>query len=69
MFSGQFIFGLVFPLLVEHVLNLSIGIADTMMLASSGEAQVGGASLITAVSNLFFALFQAFATGGAVVVS
>ncbi|MCR5731829.1 MAG: MATE family efflux transporter, partial [Sphaerochaetaceae bacterium] len=46
-----------------------IGIADTMMLASSGEAQVGGASLITAVSNLFFALFQAFATGGAVVVS
>jgi len=69
MFSARYILGLVIPLLVEQILNLSIGMADTMMIASCGEEAVGGASLVNSLSMLVFFLFQAFATGGAVVAS
>ncbi len=69
MFSAGYIMALVVPLLVEQILNLSIGMADTIMIASCGEAAVGGASLVNTLSMLVFFLFQAFATGGAVVAS
>ncbi len=69
MFSARYIVGLVIPLLVEQLLNLSIGMADTIMIASCGEAAVGGASLVNSLAMLVFFLFQAFATGGAVVAS
>ena len=69
MFDGAFLRNLIIPLLIEQILTLTIGMADTIMVANVGEAAVSGISLVDSISNLFIQLFAAFATGGAVVAS
>ena len=69
MFDNTFLWNLIAPLLIEVLLAVTIGIADTVMVASVGEHAVSGVSLVDAVSNLFIFLLQAFASGGAVVTS
>lgn len=69
MFSNSYILNLAIPLLIETILNVTIGMADTMMVASAGEAAVSGVSLVDSLANLFVFLLSAFATGGAVVAS
>jgi len=68
-FSSAFLRNLIIPLLIEQLLTLTIGMADTIMVANVGEAAVSGISLVDSLSNLFIQLFAAFATGGAVVAS
>lgn len=48
---------------------ITVGMADTMMVASVGEAGVSGVSLMDMVNNLIFSVLAALATGGTVVVS
>ena len=60
---------MIIPLLIEQILTLTIGMADTIMVANVGESAVSGISLVDSLSNLFIQLFAAFATGGAVVAS
>lgn len=67
LFSGHDLFVLIVPLLVEQVLNTTVGIADSMMIASVGEAAVSGVSLVDSVMILINNVFAALATGGAVV--
>lgn len=69
MFDTKFLINLVVPLLIEQVLTLTIGMADTIMVANVGEVAVSGISLVDSLSNLFVQIFAAFATGGAVVSS
>ena len=69
MFSGKYLRSLIIPLLFEQILTITIGMADTIMVAAVGEASVSGISLVDSISNLFIQLFSAFATGGAVVAS
>ncbi len=67
MFSRRFLYSLIIPLVIEQFLAVSIGIADTVMVASAGEAAVSAISLVDAITILIVQLFAAFATGGAVV--
>lgn len=67
LFSNHDLTKLIIPLIFEQGLAMSVGIADTMMISSVGEAAVSGVSLVDMINVLIFAVFSAMATGGAVV--
>ena len=69
LFSQHDLLRLVGPLLVEQLLAVTVGMADTMMVSRCGEAAISGVSLVDMINNLIIVLFAALATGGAVVVS
>ena len=69
LFSQRDLLRLVGPLLVEQLLAVTVGMADTMMVSRCGEAAISGVSLVDMINNLIIVLFAALATGGAVVVS
>lgn len=68
-FSSRYLLTLIIPLILESLLNMMIGMADTIMVSNCGEAAVSAVSLVDSVSVLLIQLFTAFSTGGAVVVS
>ena len=68
-YSGKGLYSLIIPLIADSFLSILIGMADTIMVSTCGEAAVSGVSLVDTISNLLINLFSAFATGGAVVVS
>lgn len=69
LFSQKDLLRLVWPLLVEQFLAVTVGMADTMMVSRCGEAAISGVSLVDMINNLIIVIFSALATGGAVVVS
>lgn len=69
LFSTRALCALILPLMVEQLLAVTVGMADTMMVSRVGEAAVSGISLVDAVNILLIQVFAALATGGAVVVS
>ena len=68
-FTSRDLAALIIPLIADSFLSILIGMADTIMVSRCGEAAVSGVSLVDTVSNLLINVFNAFATGGAVVVS
>ncbi len=68
-FSDKALWTLILPLIVEQFLGTLMGIADTVMVSSQGDAAVSGVSLVDMIFVLFFNIFSALATGGAVVAS
>ena len=69
MYSRRSLAALIIPLIIDSFLSILIGMADTIMVSTNGEAAVSGVSLVDTISNLLVQLFAAFATGGAVVVA
>lgn len=67
LFSRTELLKLIFPLMVELALTLLVGMIDSVMVSSVGEAAVSGVSLIDTVFQLLIYIFAAFGTGGAVV--
>ena len=69
LFTQKELLRLTGPLLVEQLLEVTVGMADTMMVSRCGEAAISGVSLVDMINQLIIVLFAALATGGAVVVS
>ena len=69
MFSRQALTRLMVPLIIEQLLMMTVGMADTMMVTTAGEAVVSGVSLVDNINILIINIFSALSTGGAVVVS
>jgi len=69
LFSRDDLKRLLIPLLIEQVLAMAIGMVDTIMVASVGEAAVSGVSLVDSINFLLVTMFSCLATGGAVVTS
>lgn len=69
LFSKEDLRKLIVPLLFEQALAITVGMADTVMISSAGEAAVSGVSLIDMFNNLIISVLAALATGGAVVTS
>ena len=67
LFNRQQLISLFLPLVAEQALSISIGLADTLMVSSVGEAAVSGVSLVDSFNVLMIQLLSALATGGAVV--
>lgn len=66
-FTNRQLRALLLPLVVEQFLGVAVGLADSIMVASVGEAAVSAVSLVDSVNVLFFFGMNALATGGAVV--
>lgn len=69
IFSNKNLKNLIIPLIIEQLLVLLVGIADTLMVSYAGEAAVSGVSLVNQLNNIFLYIFTALASGGAVVAS
>lgn len=67
LFSNSALKKLIFPLIIEQLLSIFVGIADSIMVASVGEAAVSAVSLVDSINILLFYVFSSVATGGAVV--
>lgn len=67
LFDNKAIIALIIPLIIEQLLAVLVGMADSVMIASVGEAAVSGVSLVDNVMVLLINLFGALATGGSVV--
>ncbi len=69
LFSDRTLRLLILPLAIEQGLAVAVGMADTMMVSSVGEAAVSGVSLVDLITVFIINVFAALATGGAVVIS
>lgn len=66
-FSNADLRRLIIPLIIDQFLQAFVGLADSIMVASVGEAAVSGVSLIDTIMVLILNIFTALATGGAVI--
>ena len=68
-FSNKTILLFVLPIFLEQVMIAFIGIADTYMVSSFGEAAVAGVSLANGIDKFVKSIFSGLAAGASVVVS
>ena len=57
LFSKEDLRKLIVPLVIEQLLAVTIGMADTMMVANVGEAAVSGISLVDSLNILLIQIF------------
>lgn len=69
MFGRRALVALVLPMLLEQVLSVTMGMADTLMVSGVGEAAVSSVSLVDSINVLIIQVLSALATGGAVICS
>jgi len=67
--NNKRLFTLLWPLIVEQLLVVTMGIVDMVMVSSVGEYAVSGVSLVDTINILIITAFNAIATGGSVVAS
>ena len=67
LFSNSDLKKLILPLVVEQFLLLTVGLVDSIMIASVGEAAVSAVSLVDSIVVFITQIFVALGTGGAVV--
>lgn len=65
LFSNSDLVKLILPLVVEQLLAITVGMADTIMIAAVGESAVSAVSLVDSVNILLINIFAALATGRA----
>ena len=67
MFTKQDLRKLIIPLIIEQILLVAVGMVDTIMISSVGEAAVSGVSLVDYINIWIICIFTALTTGGGVV--
>ena len=58
MFTRQALWRLILPLVLEQLLLVTVGMADTVMVSTVGEAAVSGISLVDQVNVLLIQIFE-----------
>lgn len=67
LFSNRGLVRLIVPLIVEQFLAISVGLFDSIMVSSVGQAAVSAVSLIDNIMILIINIFAALSTGGAII--
>ena len=67
LFPDRQLVALMWPLVLEQLLAIAVGMADSLMVATVGDAAISAVSLVDSISNLMIYIFSAMATGGAAV--
>lgn len=67
LFSNKDLTKLMIPLIIEQLLAITVGFADTLMVSTVGEMAVSAVSLVDTINILLINVFAALGTGGAVV--
>ncbi|MDE6663659.1 MAG: MATE family efflux transporter [Lachnospiraceae bacterium] len=60
---------ILFPLIFEQLLAVSVGMVDTFMVSTVGQVAVSGVALVDNINRLVIQVMSAFAAGGIVVTS
>ena len=58
LFTRQQLIALLLPLIAEQALSVTIGLADTLMVSSVGEAAVSGVSLVDSFNTLMIQIMS-----------
>ena len=66
-FTNRELVALIAPLVAEQFLAILVGLADSLMVATVGDAAISAVSLVDSISNLMIYVFSAMAAGGAAV--
>ncbi len=69
MFNNKALVALLFPIVVEQILNSFMGMADTMMVSNVGSTAISAVSLVDSINTLVIQVFSAMATGAAIICS
>ncbi|MBO6047244.1 MAG: MATE family efflux transporter [Erysipelotrichaceae bacterium] len=69
LFTDSMLKAMIIPLVIEQLLQMVVGLVDTMMVSYAGEAVVAGVGLDTMIYTIFIYLFTAISAGGSVVVA
>lgn len=67
LFTNKQLSKLLVPLVIEQLLAITVGLADSIMVSSVGESAVSAVSLVDSIMILLINIFAALATGGAVI--
>lgn len=67
LFTRKSLISLIVPLILQQALAIAIGMIDTIMVASCGEAAVSGVSLVDSLNGTLVQLFTGLSAGGVVV--
>ena len=59
LFRRDDLMRLIIPLVIEQLLLMTVGMADTVMVTTSGEAAVSGVSLVDNINTLILQVFSA----------
>ena len=67
LFTRRQIYKLLWPLIIEQLLTVFVGMVDVLMVAAVGETAVSGVSLVDAINNLIIQVLFAITAGGTIV--
>ena len=67
VFTNQMLKALIIPLVFEQLLTITVGLADSLMVAQVGQASISAVNLVDQLSNLMIQIFTGMAAGGAAV--
>lgn len=66
MFSNKALKKLILPLIIEQILIMAVGVADTVMVSYAGEVAISGVGLVDMFNNLIITVLAAIDAGGAI---
>lgn len=69
LFSGKALVKMMIPLMLQQILNMTVGMINSIMVSSAGDAAVSAVSLVSTMDGVLILFFTALVTGGSVVIS
>ena len=69
LFSTKALVKIMIPLILQQILNMTVGVVNSIMVSHAGEAAVSAVSLVNTMDGVLVIFFTALVSGGSVVIS